>query len=200
MPEKTPALEHTWKVVSRAISNLCSDVVPRANPSKRTPIKNTAREKPKKERRPAIGPIPTNIVTDKRGYLLLAEQLLRNNIMPSEPISDLCYDVITTHRAPDGSVRNMRVQVRSTCQHATGNSLKFPILRSKRKKAFFTEHPDSRSNRSFREDDLDAFAFVQPDRGLFFIVPARHVDFTKTKFTVRVGDKWHNAWHHLKLR
>lgn len=196
MPAPKPALAQTWNAVQRAINNLCLDAAKRPKSNKRTPVKNSVKAKRKKERQPDIGPIPGNIVTDKRGFLLLSERLLRNNIMPSEPISDLCYDVITTHRAPNGKVRNMRVQVRSTCQHANGSSLKFPILRSKRKKSFFA---NQRGRRSFRKDDLDAFAFVQPDRGLFFIVPAAHVDFTKTKFTVRVGDKWDNAWHYLKL-
>lgn len=197
MPAKKPTVAQTWQSVQRAISDVCASIVKKT----RNPSPHQRRVPFKKHTQPqrTIGPIPQNIVTDKRGFLLLSEQLLRNNIMPSEPIADLCYDVITTFRSPGGQVKNMRLQVRSTRQHATGRSLKFPILRSKRKKSFFSDHPHTQSSRSFRSDDLDAFAFVQPDRGLFFIVPAGHVDFTKTKFTVRVGDKWHNAWHHLKI-
>lgn len=146
-----------------------------------------------------IGLIPPNVVTDKRGFLLFCEQALTQNIMPAGPLHDLCFDTITTHRAPTGNVRHMRVQVRSTCQHAEDNTLKFPILRSKRTKEFYAQHPDTLIARSFRPDDIDAFAFVQPDRRLFFIVPASFVDFTKTKFVVRVGDRWQNAWHHLKV-
>lgn len=194
MPAEKAVITKTRQAMQRALIKIC------AAKEKQTRVPRRPTKKLPKQSRAVVEaePIPRNILIDKRGFLLLSEQLLRNNIMPSEPISDLCYDVITTFRGVNGQVKNMRVQVRSTCQHATGRSLKFPILRSKRAKEFFTKHPQTRCSRRFRAVDLDAFAFVQPDRGLFFVVPAAHVDFTKTKFTVRVGDKWHEAWHYLK--
>jgi len=134
---------------------------------------------------------------DGRGISLLENALLTENILPLVPRIAMCYDMVT-----DFNVRFYRFQVRSTgFSHKkpdTGvppKSITFSILRKKTKKP-----ADGRliPDRNFNEKEIDGFAFIHVEYGLFFIVPVEAMDLNRTKFTVHVGDQWQNAWGILK--
>lgn len=118
--------------------------------------------------------------------LMAKVEMLRNDIMPCEPATDIGTDIVTQHRHI-----LKRVQIKG---QATDG-------KSPHTFTFSTRRNELNGKRAYEPDELDAFVFVHTECRRFFIVPARKI-VESGRYTITFGpnshNKWENAWWVLK--